>query len=78
MSLSLVEVKPKRLADYAPVVGQEAIEELHRLPEPLRDARVLQINATGYGGGVADDRVLCPAVLLCAWAAGGVGEGIAR
>jgi len=54
MSLSLVEVKPKRLADYAPVVGQEVIEELHRLAEPLRDARVLQINATGFGGGVAE------------------------
>jgi trehalose synthase len=54
MSLSLVEVKPKRLADYEPVVGQEVIEELRRLAKPLRDARVLQINATGYGGGVAE------------------------
>src|SRR4030065_163361 len=54
MSLSLVEVKAKRLADYEPVVGQEVIEELHRLAEPLRDARVLQINATGFGGGVAE------------------------
>jgi trehalose synthase len=54
MGLSLVEVEPKRLADYEPVVGQEVIEELHRLAEPLRDARVLQINATGFGGGVAE------------------------
>src|SRR5512136_932471 len=54
MGLSLVEVKPKRLADYAPVVGQQVIEELHRLAEPLRGARVLQINATGFGGGVAE------------------------
>jgi trehalose synthase len=52
--LSQVKVEPKRLSDYAPVVGQEAVEELRKLAEPVRGARVLQINATGYGGGVAE------------------------
>jgi trehalose synthase len=53
-TLSLVQVDPKQLADYAPVVGQEVIEELRKLAEPLRGARVLHINATAYGGGVAE------------------------
>ena len=29
VTLSLVQVNPKRLADYALVVGQDKIEELH-------------------------------------------------
>ncbi len=44
----------KSLADYAPVVGEDVIAELERLARPLQGARVLHINATAYGGGVAE------------------------
>jgi trehalose synthase len=53
-TLSLVQVNPKQLSDYAPVVGREVIEELCQLAEPLRGACVLHVNATAYGGGVAE------------------------
>lgn len=49
-----VVLSDKSLADYAPVVGDEVIAELERLARPLRGARVLHINATAYGGGVAE------------------------
>lgn len=52
--LAQVEVKPKRLADYAPIAGQEVIDELRRLAEPLCGLRVVHINATAFGGGVAE------------------------
>lgn len=52
--LQQVELQPKHLADYAPVAGEEAIEEIRALAEPLRGARVVHINATAYGGGVAE------------------------
>ncbi|HST88801.1 MAG TPA: glycosyltransferase, partial [Ktedonobacterales bacterium] len=37
-----------------PVVGDDVIAELERLARPLQGARVLHINATAYGGGVAE------------------------
>ncbi len=49
-----VVLSDKSLADYAPVVGDEVIAELERLAAPLAGARVLHINATAYGGGVAE------------------------
>jgi len=49
-----VVLSDKSLADYAPVVGDEVIAELERLVRPLQGARVLHINATAYGGGVAE------------------------
>lgn len=49
-----VALKHKTLAAYAEVAGEERIAELRRLAEPLRGARVLHINATAYGGGVAE------------------------
>ena len=42
------------LDDYASVVGSEAVEELRALAAPLRGRRVLHINATAVGGGVAE------------------------
>ncbi|MCK4362157.1 MAG: glycosyltransferase [Dehalococcoidia bacterium] len=44
----------KALEDYRPIVGDEPIQELRALAEPLRGARVLNINATPFGGGVAE------------------------
>ncbi len=52
--LRQVSVGTKRLDDYRPIVGDEAIAEIRALAEPLRGARVVHINATAYGGGVAE------------------------
>ena len=52
--LEHVAVPPLSLDAYAPTAGDDAIEEIRRLAEPLRDARVLHVNATKFGGGVAE------------------------
>jgi len=52
--LELVNTPPLLLADYAPVAGEEAVAEIRRLAQPLRGARVLHVNATKFGGGVAE------------------------
>jgi trehalose synthase len=52
--LTSVPVTPKVLADYRPIVGDAAVDEIQRLAEPLRGARVLHLNATAFGGGVAE------------------------
>lgn len=52
--LENVEVQPKRLDDYQPIVGTEMIYELHQLADDLKGSRVLNINATSFGGGVAE------------------------
>ena len=49
-----VTLRQKSLDDYSRLVGEARIEEIKRLAEPLRGARVLHINATSYGGGVAE------------------------
>jgi trehalose synthase len=52
--LERVPLLEKELADYEEVAGVEAIERIRALAEPFRGARVLHINATAYGGGVAE------------------------
>lgn len=52
--LKTVELQPKSLADYAPIVSDEIIEQIRAMAEPLRGARVVHINATAFGGGVAE------------------------
>jgi trehalose synthase len=52
--LERVPLLEKELADYAAIVGDEIMAEITRLAEPLKGARVLHINATAYGGGVAE------------------------
>ena len=44
----------RSLSDYTAVVGEECIEELRLLAEPFNKAKVLHINATAAGGGVAE------------------------
>lgn len=39
---------------YRSLVGDEAIAEIEELAAPLRGARVLHLNATAHGGGVAE------------------------
>ncbi|TAK28548.1 MAG: glycosyltransferase [Chloroflexota bacterium] len=52
--LQLVDVAQRSLDSFIPVVGEAVVDELRRLAEPLRGARVAQINATPYGGGVSE------------------------
>ncbi|MFP4623244.1 MAG: glycosyltransferase [Gemmatimonadota bacterium] len=42
------------LGDYESLVGEEVVEELRALARPLAGARVLHVNATAVGGGVAE------------------------
>jgi trehalose synthase len=49
-----VELAPRSIAEYEGLIGQDAIAEIERLGESLRGARVLHLNATAYGGGVAE------------------------
>ncbi len=44
----------KRIDDYRPIVGDQRIDEIVDLARSLRGARVLNINATAFGGGVAE------------------------
>jgi len=52
----LQRVKPedKALSAYMPIVGEQVIEGIRQAAEPLRGARVLHVNATAFGGGVAE------------------------
>lgn len=52
--LSVVPTTAKSLETYRPIIGDERMEEIRRLAEPLRGARVLHVNATAFGGGVAE------------------------
>ncbi len=54
MILEPVQVPPLPLAAYAASAGDEAIAEIAELAAPLRGARVLHVNSTKYGGGVAE------------------------
>ena len=52
--LTYVQVPPRHLRDYAPHAGEEPIERLRDAAAPLRGARLLHINSTAHGGGVAE------------------------
>ena len=49
-----VPITPKSLAEYEQHIGEERIEEIRALARPLEGARVLHLNATAFGGGVAE------------------------
>jgi trehalose synthase len=51
---SSVPLLPKSLEDYRAIAGEQEIEAIRALAEPLRGARVLHLNATAFGGGVAE------------------------
>jgi trehalose synthase len=44
----------RTLEDYRDIVGDDVIAEIYRLARPLYGKRVLHINSTYYGGGVAE------------------------
>ena len=52
--LHRVDVGTQSIAAYASSTSAELVEELRALAAPLRGARVLHLNATPYGGGVAE------------------------
>jgi len=49
-----VKVSPKRFEDYRPIIGTAVAEELEGLGRKLKGKRVAHVNATAYGGGVAE------------------------
>jgi len=52
--LGSVPLIPKSLDDYRPIVGDERVDEIRQLAKDLAGARVLHVNATSFGGGVAE------------------------
>lgn len=52
--LERVPLLEKDLDDYAPIVGDEVVARIREAAAPLAGARVLHLNATAYGGGVAE------------------------
>jgi trehalose synthase len=52
--LGSVPTTPKSLEAYRPIIGDERTEEIRALGARLRGARVLHVNATAFGGGVAE------------------------
>jgi len=49
-----VDLAARSIGEFEGLIGQDAVGEIERLAEPLRGARVLHLNATAYGGGVAE------------------------
>lgn len=45
---------PPHLDEYASVAGADAIDQLHQLARALKGARVVHVNSTREGGGVAE------------------------
>jgi trehalose synthase len=52
--LPTVPVTPKRVDDYVEPAGPEAVERLRDAAKALQGARLLQVNSTAFGGGVAE------------------------
>ena len=51
-----------KLKDYAPIVGDKAVEEIQDAASQLSETNLLHVNSTYYGGGVAE--ILNTLVLL--------------
>ncbi|HQG54149.1 MAG TPA: glycosyltransferase [Thermoleophilia bacterium] len=49
-----VNVGHKRIADYRSIVSRELMAEIEELAARLRGRRILHVNATAFGGGVAE------------------------
>lgn len=52
--LEVVETEKKLLDDYVNIVGKEEIENIKKLALPLKGKKIVHINATSFGGGVAE------------------------
>ncbi len=49
-----IPTTPKSLEHYRPIIGEERLDEIRRLAERLKGARVLHFSSTAFGGGVAE------------------------
>lgn len=54
MALNPVLVGNKLIESYRPIVGDEILDEIKTLGAKLKGAKVLHVNATDFGGGVAE------------------------
>jgi trehalose synthase len=52
--LQSVDVGDRFIENYRGIASDELLDELHHIAEDLQGLRVLHINATPYGGGVAE------------------------
>lgn len=52
--LRRVQLKKKSLDSYCGIVGEETVSNLRKLAEPLQGLRLLHVNSTAQGGGVAE------------------------
>ena len=52
--LQQVNAGNKSLTDYRSIIRRELYEELQKLSDALKGVRVLHVNATSFGGGVAE------------------------
>lgn len=52
--LTSVPLSPRSIEEYRAVAGDGPIDEILELARDLRGARVLHVNATAFGGGVAE------------------------
>jgi trehalose synthase len=52
--LPIVPVPPKELDEYVAAAGADAVERLREAARPLKGARLLHVNSTAFGGGVAE------------------------
>ncbi len=52
--LEQVPVKPRSIKDYKGIVDDELIDEVYFYAKKITDLRILHINATKFGGGVAE------------------------
>ena len=53
-TLLRVETQPRSLADFSGIVAAPLLDEAREAARALSGARVLHVNATSYGGGVAE------------------------
>lgn len=44
----------RSLSDYEPIIGSDEVRSIMSLAERVRGAKVIHVNATAYGGGVAE------------------------
>ena len=54
MKLKKVESKSKTIDQYRSHMSEKHLEEIQNLSKELQDMKVLHLNATSYGGGVAE------------------------
>lgn len=52
--LPRVPVQPRHIEQYRGIADQEVLEEIRNLAGKIRGAKVLHINSTAHGGGVAE------------------------